>query len=59
MELGCDPSNVHHWIKRHPDLAALKNLALDKLKDVAEGKLFQAVVNGEMKWVQYFLDHHA
>lgn len=59
MELGCDPSNVHYWIKRHPDLAALKAVAIEKLKDAAEGQLFKAVMRGDMKWVQYFLDHHA
>lgn len=59
MELGCDPSNVHYWMRKHPDLVQVRDQALTKLKDVAEAKLFKAVMAGDMKWVQYFLDHHA
>lgn len=59
MQLDVTPQALDYWLRKHPDLQDFRAGALDKLKDIAEGKLFTAVVNGDMKWVQYFLDHHA
>lgn len=57
--LGVVPSAVSYWLKKHPDLEAIRGESIGLLTDVAEGHLFKAVQKGDMKWVQYFLDHHA
>jgi len=59
MQLEVTPQALDYWLRKHPDLQDLRAGALSKLKDIAEGNLFQAVMNGDMKWTQYFLDHHA
>lgn len=57
--LGVTPAAVSHWLKKHPDLAKVREDNLAQLTDVAEGNLFKAIQAGDMKWTQYFLDHHA
>jgi hypothetical protein len=59
LQLDVTPQALDYWLRKHPDLQDLRQVSLKKLTDIAEGHLFQAVVKGDMKWVQYFLDHHA
>lgn len=58
-ELGVTGPALDYWFKKHPDLLDARMAALEKLKDVAEGNLFKAVMAGDKHWTQYFLDHHA
>lgn len=44
--LGCDVSTVRRQIQKHPELAAIKEDAIEKLLDGAESKLMQAVKEG-------------
>lgn len=41
--LGCDPSNVHKWMDRHPDLKSLHREIKDSHLDMAEVSLLKQV----------------
>lgn len=45
--LGCNQNTIHEHIKKTPSLTAVRDLARDRIVDLAEIKLFQAVDRGE------------
>jgi hypothetical protein len=57
--LGCTRANVFYYIKEYDDVRLAYELATDVISDIAEGHLIKAVVQGDMKAVQYWLNNKA
>ena len=57
--LGCTRANVFYYIKEYDDVRLAYELATDIISDIAEGHLIKAVVQGDMKAVQYWLNNKA
>ena len=57
--LGCTRANVFYYIKEYDDVRLAYEIATDVINDIAEGHLIKAVVQGDMKAVQYWLNNKA
>ena len=57
--LGCTRANVFYYIKEYDDVRLAYEIATDVISDIAEGHLIKAVVQGDMKAVQYWLNNKA
>lgn len=47
--LGCNQNTIHEHLKKTPSLAVARDAARDRIIDLAESKLFEAVESGE-RW---------
>ena len=57
--LGCTRANIFYYIKEYDDVRLAYEIATDVISDIAEGHLIKAVVQGDMKAVQYWLNNKA
>ena len=53
--LGCDRSTITRYINRHPKLQVLEAEIADRTVDLAEDKLLQAIEQGNMTAIIFYL----
>ena len=53
--LKCSPKTVRRYIKDHPSVAAAQAEAKTSMMDMAEGKLYNAVLEGKAWAIKYYL----
>ena len=51
-----DRGTIYRYMEKHPDIAQDIMDEREKIIDVAEGKLFTKIHNGDFKALRYFLD---
>ena len=57
--LGCDPSTIHRYATRHASVRQAIAAQRERMTDLAELKLYQAITNGEPWAIRYYLSCQA
>lgn len=53
--LGCDRKTIYNYAKEYPEVQAAIDSARDRMTDVAEGKLFQKISEGDNTALIFYL----
>ncbi|WP_205602463.1 helix-turn-helix domain-containing protein [Chelativorans alearense] len=57
--LKCHRATLYRFLQRHPTLAQIANEIDEEIKDLAETKLIQAIRDGDMPTVRWYLETKA